>query len=152
MNIKVCGITDLEQLHQMDKLMVDYAGFVFDSSSYQCVAGKLNPKEVKYAKVDLKKVGVFVNAELNFVLDTVLDYGLDLVQLSGKESPDYCKSLSREITVIKTFYIDEFNSEKIHQVIPFRLIAPDPVRNPALCPKQNLILHSQKHPLFSSPL
>jgi len=117
MNMKVCGITSIEQLHQLDKLFVDYAGFVFDSKSYQCVLDKIPAEEIKYADVDIKKVGVFANTDYRSILDTVKEYGLDLVQLNGSESPEMCKMLSKELSVIKTFYIDDFDSEKIHKII-----------------------------------
>jgi phosphoribosylanthranilate isomerase len=61
--MKVCGITSIEQLEQLDKLFVDYAGFVFDVKSYQNVYGKIPAEEIKYADVDIKKVGVFNNLD-----------------------------------------------------------------------------------------
>ncbi len=117
MNMKVCGITSIEQLEQLDKLFVDYAGFVFDVKSYQNVYGKIPAEEIKYADVDIKKVGVFTNLDYRSILETVKVYGLDLIQLNGSESPEMCKMLSKEIEVIKTFYIDDFDSDKIHNII-----------------------------------
>jgi len=117
MNMKVCGITSIEQLEQLDKLFVDYAGFVFDVKSYQNVYGKIPAEEIKYADVDIKKVGVFTNLDYRSILETVKVYGLDLIQLNGSESPEMCKMLSKEIEVIKTFYIDDFDSDKILDII-----------------------------------
>ena len=117
MNMKVCGITSIEQLEQLDKLFVDYAGFVFDVKSYQNVYGKIPAEDIKYADVDIKKVGVFTNLDYRSILDTVKVYGLDLIQLNGAESPEMCKMLSKEIEVIKTFYIDDFDSDSIHNII-----------------------------------
>lgn len=117
MNMKVCGITSIEQLEQLDKLFVDYAGFVFDVKSYQNVYGKIPAEEIKYADVDIKKVGVFTNLDYRSILETVKVYGLDLIQLNGSESPEMCKMLSKEIEVIKTFYIDDFDSDSIHNII-----------------------------------
>ena len=117
MNMKVCGITSIEQLEQLDKLFVDYAGFVFDVKSYQNVYGKIPAEDIKYADVDIKKVGVFTNLDYRSILDTVKVYGLDLIQLNGAESPEMCKMLSKEIEVIKTFYIDNFDSDSIHNII-----------------------------------
>jgi len=117
MNMKVCGITSIEQLEQLDKLFVDYAGFVFDVKSYQNVYGKIPAEDIKYADVDIKKVGVFTNLDYRSILETVKVYGLDLIQLNGSESPEMCKMLSKEIEVIKTFYIDNFDSDSIHNII-----------------------------------
>ncbi|MBI1783343.1 MAG: phosphoribosylanthranilate isomerase, partial [Sphingobacteriales bacterium] len=41
MNIKVCGITQLKQLQQLDKLNIDYAGFIFFKGSPRYVVDKI---------------------------------------------------------------------------------------------------------------
>lgn len=105
MNIKVCGITELKQLQQLDGLDVDFAGLIFYPESPRYVAGKISGKDLKRADLDLKKVGVFVNPEMIEVLDAIDEYGLDVVQLHGDESPSMCEDLSAEVEVIKAFRI-----------------------------------------------
>jgi len=117
MNIKVCGITNVEQLYQLDKLLVDFAGIVFDPKSYQCISSDVAASEIKYADVEIKKVGVFCNQSMDEIMEAVNQYGLDLIQLNGMESPELCMQLLNEITVIKTFYIDQFDVEKINSII-----------------------------------
>jgi phosphoribosylanthranilate isomerase len=117
MNIKVCGITSIEQLEQLDKLMVDYVGFVFNPHSYQYAGDKIIAADLKYADVEIKKVGVFSNQPIEEILATVEKFGLDLIQLNGQESPEFCKTLSEEITLIKTFFIDNFDHQKISKMM-----------------------------------
>ena len=105
MNIKVCGITELKQLQQLDGLDIDFAGMIFYKDSPRYVGGKLNPKDVKKADFDLKKTGVFVNPEMIDVLDAIDEYGLEVVQLHGDETPEMCEDLSSEVEVIKAFRI-----------------------------------------------
>lgn len=105
MNIKVCGITEMKQLQQLDGLDIDFAGLIFYKDSPRYVGDKLPKKEVKKADFDLKKVGVFVNPEMIDVLDAIDDYGLEVVQLHGDESPEMCDDLSSEVEVIKAFRI-----------------------------------------------
>ncbi len=105
MNIKVCGITEMKQLQQLDGLDIDFAGLIFYPESPRYVGDKLPKKDVKKADFDLKKVGVFVNPELIDVLDAIDDYGLQVVQLHGDESPEICDDLSGEVEVIKAFRI-----------------------------------------------
>ncbi len=105
MNIKICGITEMKQLQQLDGLDIDFAGLIFYPESPRYVGDKLNKKEVKKADFDLKKVGVFVNPEMIDVLDAIDDYGLEVVQLHGDESPEMCEDLSSEVEVIKAFRI-----------------------------------------------
>jgi len=103
MNIKVCGITQLKQLQQLDGLNIEYAGLIFVPDSPRYVGDKLDKAAVKNADFDLKKVGVFKNPDMIDVLDAIDDYGLDVVQLHGEESPEMCEDLSSEVEVIKVF-------------------------------------------------
>jgi phosphoribosylanthranilate isomerase len=105
MNIKVCGITEMKQLQQLDGLDIDFAGLIFYPESPRYVGDKLSKKDVKKADFDLKKVGVFVNPEMIDVLDAIDDYGLEVVQLHGDESPEMCEDLSSEVEVIKAFRV-----------------------------------------------
>ncbi len=103
MNIKVCGITQLKQLQQLDGLNIEYAGMIFVKDSPRYVGDKLDKDAIKNADFDLKKVGVFKNPEMIDVLDAIDEYGLDAVQLHGEESPEMCEDLSSEVEVIKVF-------------------------------------------------
>ncbi len=105
MNIKVCGITEMKQLQQLDGLDIDFAGMIFYKDSPRYVGNKLNAKDIKKADFDLKKTGVFVNPEMIEVLDAIDEYGLEVVQLHGDETPEMCEDLSSEVEVIKAFRI-----------------------------------------------
>lgn len=83
---------------------MDYAGFIFYEKSKRFVEGKLGPQIIKAAK-GVKKVGVFVNAHEKYILQKVKEYGLDMLQLHGEESPEFCKKLKKQIPVIKAFKI-----------------------------------------------
>ncbi|MCZ2459660.1 MAG: phosphoribosylanthranilate isomerase [Chitinophagales bacterium] len=106
MNIKVCGITSMKQLQQLDGLDIDYAGLNFYKGSPRYVGDKITANEIHDADFDIKKIGVFVNTAYDEIMKTVEDYSLDIVQLHGNESPDFCESLSEDIEVIKVFRID----------------------------------------------
>lgn len=111
MNIKVCGITQLKQLQQLDKLGIDFAGLIFHQASPRFVGDKLNPAEVRAEDFDLKKVGVFVNESYDNILQAVKSYGLDVVQLHGDESPELCDQLLAKVEVIKVFHIGKATVE-----------------------------------------
>jgi len=111
MNIKVCGITQLKQLQQLEALNIDFAGLIFYKESPRYVGDKLSKKDIKSADFDLKKVGVFVNPEMIDVLDAIDEYGLDAVQLHGDETPEMCDDLSSEVEVIKAFRIKEDDTD-----------------------------------------
>ncbi|MEM7185890.1 MAG: phosphoribosylanthranilate isomerase [Bacteroidota bacterium] len=94
---------------EVSQLHPDYLGFIFYEHSPRNFEGTI--PEIPSA---IKKVGVFVNASESFVLETVNSRGLDIVQLHGEESPDYCRSLmagfakdGTEVKLWKVFSIKE---------------------------------------------
>jgi phosphoribosylanthranilate isomerase len=105
MNIKVCGITQLKQLQQLDSMDIDYAGLIFHKESPRYVVGKISADEIREADFDIKKVGVFVNENSNKIMRIVEEYDLDMVQLHGDETPSFCRKLSEATEVIKSFRI-----------------------------------------------
>lgn len=117
MKLKVCGITQLEQLKQLDEIGVNYAGLIFYSQSARCVIDKLNADDVRPLELSLKKIGVFVNAGEEFIMNQVEDFGLDIVQLHGDETPGFCKTISDHITVTKAIRITQTNEQNIDWMI-----------------------------------
>lgn len=107
MNIKVCGITQLKQLKQLDGMDIEFAGLIFYKGSPRYVGDKLSGHEVQVLDLDIKKVGVFVDAEFAEIMQAIDDYGLDVVQLHGDETPYQCEELSEHTEVIKVFSIGE---------------------------------------------
>lgn len=110
MKIKVCGNTDLNQLEELDKFGVDYAGMIFYPQSPRYVSKKLSGKEVKDLDLSLTKVGVFVNASEEEIMQQIEDFGLDMVQLQGDETASFCNRISDHIKVIKAFRIKDFDT------------------------------------------
>ena len=118
MKIKVCGLRDPDNIAAVAKLPVDYLGFLFYPKSPRFVEGEtlLNWLERnKKLIAGIPRVGVFVNAEIDYILNVVHDYELNYVQLHGNESPTYCQELNLLWTVssmhkarlIKAFSVDE---------------------------------------------
>ncbi len=105
--IKVCGMTNLKQLHQLGEMGVEFAGMIFYHKSPRFIIRHLKGYEVKKAKLKVFKIGVFVNASYDEVMNHVDNFGLDMVQLHGNETPYYCSKLSNYISVIKAFRISE---------------------------------------------
>ncbi|MFP5439781.1 MAG: phosphoribosylanthranilate isomerase [Bacteroidia bacterium] len=98
MIIKVCGLTDNAESHAVAKLDgVDMLGFIFYEGSSRYTESTLATAK--------KKVGVFVNASLEYVIEKVNKHGLNAVQLHGSETPEYVKQLPKNIKIIKVFGI-----------------------------------------------
>lgn len=107
MRIKVCGNTQLSQVYELDEMGVEFAGFIFYHKSPRCVVGRIGEAELKKAKLKINKVGVFVNAGYDEVMNDVEKYGLYMVQLHGDESPRLCERISDQVPTIKVFRIKE---------------------------------------------
>ena len=104
MKVKVCGMTLMNQLHQLQDLGVDFAGFIFYPKSPRYVLKNgLTGADVKKAKLKLYKVGVFVNESYDEIMRQVDAFGLDMVQLHGNETPHECSRIADYIHVIKAF-------------------------------------------------
>jgi len=116
-NIKVCGITSIEQIEQMDKLHIDFVGLCFDENGPNNVIGKIDASDCKYVDIDTKKIGIFKNQSEDFILDQIEDFGLDLIQLNGNETPAFCFKLSKEIEVIKNFNLDLSNDHLLYDFL-----------------------------------
>lgn len=109
-HIKVCGMTDLKQMHELGEMGVQFAGMIFYHKSPRFIMRHLKGYEVKKAKLKVFKIGVFVNASYDEVMNHVDNFGLDMVQLHGNETPYYCSKLSNYISVIKAFRISADDS------------------------------------------
>ncbi|MDP3666396.1 MAG: phosphoribosylanthranilate isomerase [Sediminibacterium sp.] len=108
MRIKVCGMTSAGQVLQLDDMGVEFAGFIFYPKSPRYVYKFMSRPEIKKIKGrGINKVGVFVNAPLEEVLQAVDDCGLYLVQLHGDETPKYCEKIADYVTVVKAFRLRE---------------------------------------------
>jgi phosphoribosylanthranilate isomerase len=117
MNIKVCGITQMKQLQQLDGLNIDFAGFIFHKDSPRYVGDKISKDELQSADFDVKKIGVFVNATYDEIMEIVEDYGLDIVQLHGDETPELCEQLLEDVEVIKAFSLGSDDEMSIDEMI-----------------------------------
>lgn len=106
--IKVCGMRDPENIREAEKLAIDLMGFIFWHKSSRNVSEKPS-----YLPTRQKRVGVFVDADIKEVTEKAKEYALDLIQLHGKETPDYIQRLrslcpqrgDRAIAIIKALNI-----------------------------------------------
>ena len=107
MRIKVCGNTSVKQMHQLGEMGVQFAGMIFYHKSPRFVMRHLKGFEVKKEKLKVFKIGVFVNSGYDEVMNHVDNFGLDMVQLHGDETPYFCERMSNYISVVKAFRVTE---------------------------------------------
>lgn len=114
LKIKVCGLTDPGNVQEIAATNPDFMGFIFYPGSLRYIGDKPSDSLFRSVPSHILKIGVFVNEEITVIIDTVKQYGLDLVQLHGDESADYCKNLKNEgFIIIKAFGINNESDFKI---------------------------------------
>ncbi|MCR5003967.1 MAG: phosphoribosylanthranilate isomerase [Bacteroidales bacterium] len=97
--IKVCGMTDGDNIRRAEALGADLIGFIFYPKS---------PRKVRALPSFLprKSVGVFVNSSYEEIMVQNIRFGFQYVQLHGKETPAFCRELRDcGFKVIKAFSI-----------------------------------------------
>ena len=105
--VKICGITTLEDARFASGALADYLGFIFYSESLRYVDPAKAGAIINWIEGP-KKVGVFVNQPLDDVNSIATQTGIDLVQLHGNESPEYCNLV--DLPVIKAFHVSDGTS------------------------------------------
>lgn len=114
--VKICGITNLEDAMLAAEFRADALGFNF----YERSPRYIGPNEAKLIAMELPeqimKVGVFVNASIETIVDVSHTVGLDLLQLHGDETGEQVDRIKKKTQkdVIKAFRIsDGFSSNAI---------------------------------------
>jgi phosphoribosylanthranilate isomerase len=108
MKIKICGMKEAQNIQEVAKLNPDLMGFIFYEKSARYVDAKILADAVQTLPSSISKVGVFVDEELEKVLDLCNSFGLKYAQLHGKETPEYCEKIKAGgISVIKVFHMDK---------------------------------------------
>jgi len=117
--IKVCGMRDAENIREVESLGVDWIGLIFWPKTKRYVSAK-----PAYLPEKAKRVGVFVDASTEDILWHVETFGLDLIQLHGKESPEFvrkCSMLCSPCSLIKAFSIE--TAEDLNQTKAYEGVA-----------------------------
>lgn len=102
--IKICGLTNLEDARFAAGALVDYLGFIFYEKSPRYIEPGEAGAIINWIEGP-EKVGVFVNQPLDDVNRIAKETGLDLVQLHGDESVEYCGLIEKPI--IKVIHITD---------------------------------------------
>jgi phosphoribosylanthranilate isomerase len=126
--VKICGITTLEDALTAINAGADALGFVFYSASPRHILPEQAAEIIRNLPPFVQTVGLFVDQELTVVNTTADQCSLDIVQLHGAETPEYCALVRRR--VIKAFRVKDISildSLPRYQVSGYLLDAWSPV-------------------------
>jgi phosphoribosylanthranilate isomerase len=105
--VKICGLTRVEQAFQCADLGADAIGCVFYPKSPRHLTDDQAKKICLALPERVKKVGVFVNESFSSIMNHVERCHLSTVQLHGQESPELVRRLCKQnLQVIKALFID----------------------------------------------
>jgi phosphoribosylanthranilate isomerase len=113
--VKICGITNPEDATLAVALGVDALGFIFAASPRQ-VSPENAQRIIDSLPPFVQKVGVFVDGDLRSIQDIKDFCGLDVIQLHGDESPDFCQEFMPE--TIKAFRLK--NDSSLQPIIRYQ--------------------------------
>ena len=115
--IKVCGMTQLDDVLTAVDCGADAVGFIFYKKSPRHVNESTVKKIVVHLPPFVNRVGVFVNETAERINRLVEVCGLDAVQLHGDESPAFCRRI--KVPVIKAFRMK--NAESLASLSKYRV-------------------------------
>ena len=115
--VKICGITNTEDALLAVEAGADALGFVFYDKSPRCVSPDQAAEIIGILPPFVQAVGLFVNADIDFVNAAADRCRFDIVQLHGEESPEYCNLVTRR--VVKAFRVKE--SESLGPIEAYRV-------------------------------
>ncbi len=108
--VKVCGLTKLNQIKELIDLKVDFLGFIFYEKSPRYVLNHLSLEQI--SEINHRgKVGVFVNEDLEKIIEISELAKLNFIQLHGDENEDFIlglkEKLNPEIKIIKVIRVNK---------------------------------------------
>jgi tryptophan synthase beta chain len=128
--IKICGVTNAEDYKDAVTLGADFIGFIFYPQSPRYIT-KQQAAEIisNLPPGNHKKIGVFVNEDIETIKDFYHSLNLDIVQLHGDEPPEFIDRLNlpcwkairveneNSLEIMKnyncdTFLLDTFSKDK----------------------------------------
>ncbi len=103
LRLKVCGMTDKENISEVAALQPDFLGFIFYKESSRFFDGVIPP-----LPESIKKVGVFVDERVEVISDKIDKHTISVIQLHGHETPEICRLLKTTgADIVKVFSIKD---------------------------------------------
>lgn len=95
---------DPSNIRSVEHLDIRMMGFIFYKESKRYV-----DTLPSYLPTHVKRVGVFVDSPIAFIIEHIKTFGLQYIQLHGNETPSFCRTIKENcsIEIIKAFGINE---------------------------------------------
>lgn len=110
--VKICGITNKDEIEYLNILKPSYAGFVFTKSKRQVNIGEANYL-IRLLDKSIKTVGVFKDNSIDEILEALMFVPLNIIQLHGKEDIKFIKELKERTNNVEIWKALSINGKKI---------------------------------------
>lgn len=117
--LKICGIRSLEEIEDLKELSIDYFGCIFTEKSPRYISYEL-AREIAIIvhQAHKKVVGVFLDASIESILQAIEDVQIDVIQLHGNETPEYCQQLFFSLKKYKEKKIKIWKAFPVKDTLP----------------------------------
>ncbi len=110
--IKVCGLTEVREAEYLNRLKIDFAGFVlFFPKSKRNISIEKAEEIMKHLDKNIKKTAVVVSPAKEQIID-ICNLGFDYIQIHGKIEEEVLKMA--QIPVLKAFNVDDMDEFKMY--------------------------------------
>ena len=110
--IKVCGLTEVREAEYLNRLKIDFAGFVlFFPKSKRNISIEKAEEIMKHLDKNIKKTAVVVSPAKEPIID-ICNSGFDYIQIHGKIEEEVLKMA--QIPVLKAFNVDDMDEFKMY--------------------------------------
>jgi phosphoribosylanthranilate isomerase len=104
--VKICGITNYEDAQAAVEMGADLLGFNFYSKSPRYIKPQDAVKIINRLPTIADIAGVFVNSSFDQIKEAINNCQLNLIQLHGDESPEFCNEfLSVDVKTMKVIRV-----------------------------------------------
>ncbi len=118
--VKVCGITNSEDALCAVRLGASALGFVFYEKSPRFVAPEEAGEIIRKVPPFVTKVGVFVNAEADYLREARDIACFDVYQFHGDETPEFCSTFGEDyIKAIRVKDTDSLEAVNLYDTDSF---------------------------------
>lgn len=109
--IKMCGLSRLCDIEYANEVKPEFIGFVFAEKSRRYVSPEKASELRQKLDSSIIPVGVFVDADIDFIAELVNNRTIDIVQLHGSEDESYIESLRKlvNVPIIQAFRIEKIS-------------------------------------------
>lgn len=115
--VKICGLQHLDLLKEVCKLPVDFIGFMLAESRRRVELDSLKAMISYIRSIGPSAplaTGVFVNPDAEELEQILSEAPLDVIQLHGQESPEFCRFIKKKfnLPIIKVFSIKQMEDKE----------------------------------------